>query len=254
MFIILIFLAHIEYSYTIQEEYMIKKLFLSSLFFITHCTTQTESCAAPQNVIQCQTPILDNVDNLDTVKKEIKNFKKSGAWEESHSCIAEKAKAILNEYIPVGTRKLAVIFDIDDTALSNYEINIKQDFGFMHAHNKAWEMTSQSKPILPVLDFYNYAKSNGFAVFFITGRSEYQRESTITNLQQAGFCNWDGLFFKPPNYKKKSNCYFKSDWRKHIQSLGYTIIVNIGDQFSDMAGEAQALYNFKLSNPMYLIP
>ena len=45
---------------------------------------------------------------------------------------------------------------------------------------------------------------------------------------------------------------YKSLTRKHIESLGYRIVANVGDQFSDLQGghEQRA---FKLPNPMYFI-
>jgi hypothetical protein len=41
--------------------------------------------------------------------------------------------------------------------------------------------------------------------------------------------------------------------RKDIESRGYTIIANIGDQYSDRAG-GHAARAFKLANPFYFLP
>jgi len=40
---------------------------------------------------------------------------------------------------------------------------------------------------------------------------------------------------KPNDYDKKSIIPFKSSQRKKIREMGYTTVVNIGDQFSDLA-------------------
>jgi HAD superfamily, subfamily IIIB (Acid phosphatase) len=45
----------------------------------------------------------------------------------------------------------------------------------------------------------------------------------------------------------------KSGTRKHISSLGYTIVADFGDQFSDLLG-GDAGHQVKLPNPMYYIP
>jgi hypothetical protein len=38
-----------------------------------------------------------------------------------------------------------------------------------------------------------------------------------------------------------------------IADRGYKIIVNMGDQVSDLAGEPQAEVSIKLPNPMYVV-
>jgi hypothetical protein len=50
-----------------------------------------------------------------------------------------------------------------------------------------------------------------------------------------------------------STIEYKTNCRKDIESKGYKIILNIGDQYSDLeGGYSQAV--FKLPNPMYYIP
>jgi hypothetical protein len=46
---------------------------------------------------------------------------------------------------------------------------------------------------------------------------------------------------------------YKSLTRQHIESLGYDIVANFGDQFSDLNG-GFADRTFKLPNPMYFLP
>ncbi len=41
--------------------------------------------------------------------------------------------------------------------------------------------------------------------------------------------------------------------RAHIESLGYDIVANFGDQFSDLNG-GFADETFKIPNPMYFLP
>jgi hypothetical protein len=46
---------------------------------------------------------------------------------------------------------------------------------------------------------------------------------------------------------------YKSLTRQHIESLGYDIVANFGDQFSDLNG-GFADKTFKIPNPIYFLP
>ena len=46
---------------------------------------------------------------------------------------------------------------------------------------------------------------------------------------------------------------YKSLTRQHIESLGYDIVANFGDQFSDLKGGFSDA-TFKIPNPMYFLP
>lgn len=192
--------------------------------------------------------------NLSLLKHEIEAYHDSGAWEKSIACVMQDAKVVLQKYIPVGKERLAVIFDIDETMLSNWYFLTKMGYGYDHDLNKNWEFSAKSTAIKPVQDLYDFAKDNGFAIFFITGRRENQRESTARNLNKFGIDGWTGLYFKPMNYNGARAKDFKALWRAKIQNCGYTIVANIGDQESDLVGCPEALHNFKIPNPAYMIP
>lgn len=90
------------------------------------------------------------------------------------------------------------------------------------------------------------------AIFFITGRGERDRLSTERNLQQAGYTGYKQLICRPPGLKGTTGSYKTSERRRLIEG-GYTIVINLGDQASDLEGG----YNgaaFKLPNPMYYVP
>jgi hypothetical protein len=80
----------------------------------------------------------------------------------------------------------------------------------------------------------------------------------------------DGLFTKPaiadyPPYlqaacaaeisasKSCTTVHYKSATRAHIEALGYDIVANFGDQYSDFAG-GHADRTFKMPNPNYFLP
>ena len=118
---------------------------------------------------------------------------------------------------------------------------------------RPWDLTARSTVIQPTLDTYNTAKSLGAAVFFITGRDEGQRAATEQNLLAAGYTGYTRLIMAPPGVPFASAADFKAPQRAGIQNEGYTIVANIGDQPSDLAG-GNAQQTFLLPNPFYRIP
>ncbi len=147
--------------------------------------------------------------------------------------------------------KLAAVFDIDETALSNWFQ--MQDCGFCSYLTQAKDYPTTKDPaIQPVLELYKLAKALGVKTFFITGRTEGQRAFTAANLTEVGYEGWVELIMKPDG-SKDSAMVFKPAKRQAIVNHGYTIVLNIGDQTSDLAG-CCAERSFKLPNPFYLVP
>jgi hypothetical protein len=62
------------------------------------------------------------------------------------------------------------------------------------------------------------------------------------------------LTLRTPAQAKESTIEYKSGARKAIVDAGYRIILNVGDQFSDLKGLPAAEYSVKLPNPLYYIP
>ncbi len=147
--------------------------------------------------------------------------------------------------------KLAAGFDIDETALSNWFA--MSDCGFCAYKIQARDYANVKAPaIVPVLELYKFAKGLGVKTFFITGRTESQRDFTIKNLNEVGYDGWEDLGMKPNGSTEPART-FKSGKRQAIVDKGYTIVLNIGDQASDLAG-CCAQRSFKLPNPFYLMP
>lgn len=151
--------------------------------------------------------------------------------------------------------KPAVVLDIDDTALSDYSSSLELRFGGRLQDLKKNEQKAQFPATPTVLDLYNFAKANGYAVFFITGRELDEKRATEINLRRAGYVNWDGIYYKPTGYSATHHTVsiYKSAARKQLEDKGYDIVINVGDQLSDLAG-GYADKSFKLPNPVYFIP
>jgi hypothetical protein len=68
----------------------------------------------------------------------------------------------------------------------------------------------------------------------------------------TGACGWTDLITQPDGNKLPARV-FKSQDRHQIEEEGYRIILNIGDQASDLAGCCTERV-FKLPNPFYTVP
>ena len=196
--------------------------------------------------------------NLDLLRQQVIVYHDSGAYQRELSqvighadnYIVKKAESNAHSAHPL---KLAVVLDIDETSLSNYDK--------MRARGFATDLKCIHRDILraidpaitPTLKLYQDAQKHKVAVFFITGRKESERQATYSNLQRVGYHDWSGIYFKPKHYHAHSAAVFKTNARAAITKQGYTIIASIGDQQSDLTG-GYALKTFKLPNPYYYIP
>jgi hypothetical protein len=150
-----------------------------------------------------------------------------------------------------GGRNPAIVLDIDETSLSNYSAIEADNFTF-GPKSQAEATDEIGEAIGPTLAIFNDAKRLGVAVFFVTGRPEAQRAPTEDNLRREGFDGWQKLYLKPAS-PTMTTVQYKSGARRDIESQGYRIIANIGDQYSDLAG-GHATRAFKLANPFYFLP
>jgi hypothetical protein len=145
------------------------------------------------------------------------------------------------------TGKPAIVLDIDETTLSNYD-SLKT-FNYTAAGVIAPAVLQTGVGIGPTRDLYAFAKQHGVAVFFVTGRPSAVKSQTEANLRAEGFDNWDGLSFKPSD---KTTEVYKAGQRAALEAAGYDVVVNLGDQESDLDG-GHADRAFKYPNPFYFI-
>jgi acid phosphatase len=150
--------------------------------------------------------------------------------------------------------KLALILDIDETALSNWKEETEDDFGYIPKDWNGWVDRKQAPAIPGTLRLFKEAQRLGVAVFFISGRSESQRDATVQNLEAVGYHNWLGLALWGSHPSQETVTEYKSSERSKIAQAGYQIILNVGDQMSDLNGNPQAEMSVKLPNPFYYIP
>jgi hypothetical protein len=177
----------------------------------------------------------------------------------------------------------AIVLDVDDTTLATWNYEIFSNWAYNPTTNATY-VNGQMFPAVPgMVDMVKKAAQEGYAIIWITGRPAAQEAATLGNLGtdligvDAGYPapttlvdGEDGLFTKPPvaaypDYLKTAcaveistgaSCttiHYKSATRAHIESLGYDIVADFGDQYSDLTG-GFANRTFKMPNPSYFLP
>ena len=174
---------------------------------------------------------------------------------------AEKALAMRVAAERAGSgEKLAVVMDIDETALSGYCEMQREDFGYVGPMFNSWVVSPEAAIAIPgALRLFKEAKAAGVAVFFITGRPGLgapmdQTAATEKNLEAAGFVGWRGLSLRKDEENRMATIAYKSEERRRIVAKGYKIVMSVGDQWSDLLGDPQAGVSVKLPNPFYFLP
>ena len=261
--------------------------------------------AATGPAIQTSTPhFADQVTNIDVLRQQIKNYYgdplavtgASGTWSSGlnlDSNYAHEAESVATSgehwlaarahaKYPSGTK--AIVLDVDDTTLATWNYELYSNWSYDPATNATFVLGELFPAVPGMVDMVQQAKSEGYAIIWITGRPAAQEPATLGNLTKAdvGYPaptplttatlggGADGLFTKPavadyPPYlqtacaeeiaagKSCTTIHYKSATRAYIESLGYEIVANFGDQYSDFTGGFEDR-TFKMPNPNYFLP
>jgi hypothetical protein len=247
--------------------------------------------ATQQPAIKTFTPRSANqITNLDVLRQQIRNYygdplgtgvspADSNYAKEASSVAASGERWLSAQHHTQGTK--AIVLDVDDTTLLTWNYEIFSNWAFNPMTNLEFVTDQKFPAVFGMVDLVNTAEREGYAVFFLTGRPATQEAATLGNLTADGIGvdagypkpttlsdGEDGLFTKPavadyPDYLKTAcandpngSCttiHYKSATRAHIESLGYDIVGNFGDQFSDLTG-GFADRTFKMPNPNYFLP
>jgi predicted secreted acid phosphatase len=245
-----------------------------------------------QPAIQTSTPHSEHdVTNIDVLRQQLRNyygdpvgtgqFAADSYYAKEAAHVAADGSRYLNRHHAAGRATKAILLDVDDTSLATWNYEIASNWAY-NATTNADYVLGQKFPAVPgMVAMATAAEREGYAIFFLTGRGSAQEEATLGNLTadgvgvDAGFPKptglpdgEDGLFTKPdvsayPDYLqaacaddaggKCTTIHYKSATRAHIESLGYDIVANFGDQYSDLKG-GHADRTFKLPNPNYFLP
>jgi HAD superfamily, subfamily IIIB (Acid phosphatase) len=249
------------------------------------------AAAAGGPAIQTRTPHSEReMTNIDVLRQQIRNyygdalgtgnFAADSYYAKEAGRVATSGSAYLQARYR-GHKSKAILMDVDDTTLATYNYEIASNWAYNPTTNATF-VTGQLFPAVPgMVALAAAAEREGYSIFFLTGRPQTQEAATLGNLTADGIGvdagypkptalndGEDGLFTKPavadyPDYLKTAcagdtngSCttiHYKSATRAHIESLGYDIVANFGDQYSDLDG-GYADRTFKLPNPSYYLP
>jgi acid phosphatase len=191
----------------------------------------------------------------------IQRYISDGEYDRQFAAVVARAQQYMEKRAKAVV-KPAIVLDIDETSLSNWPAYRANGWSRITAGAcdlergpcgiRAWQSTGASKALVPTLGLAKRASELGVAVFFITGRPPELYGATEANLRREGY-QFTGLVLQPPGVTFKSAVDFKAPERRKIAEQGYTIILSMGDQNSDLLG-GYAEKTFKLPNPVYFLP
>jgi hypothetical protein len=229
----------------------------------------------------------DQVVNLDILRSQLKSYYGTPTAATGANCNKDLAPAADSNYaaeaagvaddgarwLTTGWRgtssdKKAIVLDVDDTTLVTWNYELCSNWAFDPGTNGQFVLDQRVPAVPGMVAMVQRAHSEGYAIFYLTGRGQAQEAATLGNLTHDGIGvdagypdpttlsnGEDGLFTKPavgnyPAYLNKpefcataiannASCptiQYKSGVRAHIEDLGYEIVGNFGDQFSDLKG------------------
>jgi len=231
-----------------------------AIFLASLCSAQQPLAPGLQHSASSANAHAELLPNLDIVKGELRQYHdctcKCGCYARDIDVQADRAIAFLHRRAahPRPQEKLAMVLDIDETSLSNYPEMLKADFTYESKAFDEWVQSAQGPAMQGTLRLYREAQSLGVSVFFITGRPESERAATVRNLQAQGFHNWQQLVLHPADQPSLKTVAYKSGARAQIVAQGYTLVLSVGDQWSDQKGAPEAEFFVKYPNPYYFIP
>ncbi|MEU1208379.1 HAD family acid phosphatase [Nocardia sp. NPDC005825] len=150
-------------------------------------------------------------------------------WISDVTTVANAAQAYLTTALP-GVTKPAVVLDIDNTSLET-----------------SYHAAPITPAIPPMLALAKWAKSQGAAIIFVTGRPSVMNIYSQINLTTVGY-PVDGLYgggLTTGSSGAGALADYKTATRASIEAQGYTIVANIGNSASDLSG-GHAQQTFKL--------
>ena len=188
--------------------------------------------------------------NLTVAREKVKQYYESGKFDEELDSVVKEAKEKFSDV--QFKENSVVIFDVDETALDNYELAKKMGFGYVYEMNKKWNSEMKAPAIDQIKELYDFLLSRGAKIIFLTGRNLPEYEVTYENLKKAGYTVFDTLITQIGDETKMKALEFKSSKRIWLTKQGYEIVGTVGDQWSDLEGEYHGI-QIKIPNYLYLI-
>jgi hypothetical protein len=234
----------------------------------------------------------ESVPNIDSVKSTIRAYYNAtaGVASKTGSRYITQVHAIENHILSTlpasAPANAALVFDVDDTLLWNYDFEDKAtNFNFDPTINATWVTQHLFVAVPGMPELLRELKARGYALYGITGRPAAQEADTIANLNEQGFTDngtpgGTPLFTGTTMYTKDPvvagnpatiptqpwvNCSaggdptvcstveYKALTRGHIESADTkNVVMNVGDQWSDLQGGNADDWT-KIPNPTYFL-
>ena len=195
--------------------------------------------------------------NLSDAKAAVLAYVDSGAYARDFAAATAEARAWIEQRAASRRpgERLAIVLDVDETALSNLPHMRAEDFGYHPRDWVAWIDSANAPALEPMLELFRSARARDVAILFLTGRRDpRERPGTEENLRRAGFSDYASLrLAAPADSALRTTAARKTAARAAWAAEGWTIIATIGDQESDLVG-GHAERAFKLPNPFYKTP
>ena len=193
--------------------------------------------------------------NVMEAKQAVMAYHQDGRYEADVACVADELRGYVAQRLAHNPpAKPAVVFDIDQTLLNFYDLEVAMQFGYSPDMWDANLKRADLPAIAPTVRLYRELRDQGVALFLITGRDETMRPYTEANLRAVGVEGWVNLYLNPTDAPKgQTRQQYKTALRQDIEARGYTILASIGDQWSDIQGGFLER-GFKLPNYMWTKP
>lgn len=150
----------------------------------------------------------------------------------------------------------AIIFDVDDTALSSFHAMAAASFTTVPQLMPHFFLASSAPALQPVLRLYRQARALGLVPVFVSERPPEARAATLEALSRAGFTGFRHLITRSSSSAAKGRVMptasqFKFEVRQALVRRGFNIIAVVGDQEHDFAGGLAGDFQCKLPNLLY---
>lgn len=134
----------------------------------------------------------------------------------------------------------AIIFDVDETLVSNVEFQLELEPPFRNSKLDDWNAANEARPVPGAAEFVQLAIDSGVEVFFVTNRPCQakpdmekfcpQQDTTIHDLIETGI---------PANADRVMMAAERPDWtrekkvRRDVIAENYRVIMLVGDDLGD---------------------
>ncbi|QCE35596.1 acid phosphatase [Acetobacteraceae bacterium] len=200
-------------------------------------------------------------ENISDLASSLVRYHENGQYLRDFDKVVHQATKYLEKNAKL-SKKQAIVLDIDETTLSQWEVIKANQFAYFKSggchlpsgpcSEKGWIKKERAVAFDSTRSLIEEAQKRHVAVFFITGRSEKYRSHVIKNLHKEHINNWTSLYMRGIG-DVRSAIDYKTPLRKNIEAQGYQIILNMGDQPTDLVG-GHGGKTFLLPNPFYKVP